>query len=129
MKILVATLLFALSLNISAQNNLDDLNGKWKFEDVYEKEKLDSIGIVMKDKFFRSMTFQFNADSTYKVFIMTMNVEGEWLSENKKDIMMTSSTGKVSKMEIVKLTPDTLIVRMKKSAFIMTKVKEEKAAE
>lgn len=123
MKTLITALLITFSFTIYAQNP-DDLIGKWKFHDVYQKEKIDSTGLKMLEMFFGKMTLQFNKNGLYKAEIMGRTEQGQWTLEKDKTITIASDKGHISKLELIDLGADKMSFKMEKSAFIMQKTKE-----
>jgi len=124
MKSVITTFLIVTSITVFGQQNVNKLIGKWKYQDVYQKEKIDSTGIKMIEMFFGNMTIQFNNDGLYKASIMGKDEQGKWISENNKTITFTSDKGNITKIDLIKLNEDKLIFKMQKSSFVMTKMQE-----
>lgn len=125
MKSFITTILITTSLLVFGQSNLDDLIGKWKYQDVYEKEKIDSAGMKMIEVLFGNMTMQFNEDGMYKAFLMGKDDQGKWNSEDKKTISLASDNGRITTMELIELDKNKLIFKLQSASFIMSKVQGE----
>lgn len=122
MKLFITTFLLATSLSMFGQLNTGYLAGKWKYKDVYEKEKVDAKGLKMLLMFFGEMTIQFDKNGLYKALIMGKEEQGKWTNETNKTISLASDKGKVTSMEVIELTEGLLTFKLGKSAFIMSKI-------
>ena len=121
MKTALTTGYVCLTLLVFGQSNSEDIIGKWKYEEVYESEKLDSVGKAMMETLFGGMTFQFNEDGQYKAQIMGSEEQGEWKIENDKNILLSSEKGVVTPLEVIDLTPENLTFSLQGRPFVMAK--------
>lgn len=124
MKPLITFILISLSISTYGQNALDDLIGTWKYQDLYEKEKIDSAGAKMLAMVFGSMTLQFDDTNLYRASVMGRDEEGKWMYEGDESIKLISDKGNVSEVQIIELNKDQLILEMQKKKLIMTKLQE-----
>lgn len=124
MKTAITALLIVISITAFGQQNQSKLVGKWEFQDVYQKEKIDSTGLEMIQMFFGNMTFQFNSDNLYKAIIMDKEDQGKWEIQGNETIALSSDNGNTTSLELIELTNEKLIFKLQSGAFIMTKVQE-----
>jgi hypothetical protein len=121
MKLALTLFITLLAFTVQSQENLDKLLGKWSFEDIHEKGKLDPSAVKMVEMFFGSMTFQFNTDGLYQALIIGMEDQGKWSLEGN-NIALASNRGNTVKLEIIKLEGSELVVKMERGSFIMKKL-------
>lgn len=111
LKLILATLLFAITFNLNAQS--DKLVGKWKYKDVHEKEKIDAQGLKMLEMFFSEMTLYFDDKGNHKVFMMGKTEEGKYtLSDDRKTIQLMSNKGAGEEIDLVEVSDNELIIKM-----------------
>ena len=116
------TLVIALiSLIARGQSDQELIIGKWKYSDVYEKEKLDAKEQKMIQMLFGEMTLQFDDANNYKASLMGANEQGRWKYEDKKTIILNSDKGNVTSIKIVDISSDTLVVKLQRGIIIMTR--------
>jgi TonB family protein len=114
------TLLCLLCSIITYAQTAQQLAGKWKYEDVYNKKGIDSIGLKMVVAFFGDMTITFKENGHFKAFLMGKSDEGTWTLEGK-NITMTSNKGDISTMEIIDFNQDKLVAKLATAIFIMAR--------
>ena len=129
MKSVISFLLVITSVFVFGQQNENHLIGKWEYQDIYEKEKIDSTGIKMLKMLFSNMTIQFNDDGLYKALIMGKDDQGSWTSEGDKTIALESDKGSITKMELIELNENQLVFSLRKNAFIMSKAEASETDE
>jgi len=94
MKLIFGILFLTSTLTVSSQND-DLIKGKWKYEDAYEKEKIDSMGMKMLEMFFGEMTFYFKKEGNKKTWnihkiseneliLIKGNSEEKWVFSNEE---------------------------------------------
>lgn len=121
LKLILIALLVILTFNLNAQS--DELVGKWKYKDVYEKEKIDATGLQMLEMFFGKMTLYFDKEGNYKAFMMGKTEEGKYtLTDNNKVIKFQSDKGTGEDMELVGVSDNELIVKIGKGTFVLESV-------
>lgn len=121
LKLVLATLLITIAFNLNAQS--DELVGKWKYKDIYEKEKVDSVGLQMLEMFFSEMTLYFDDDGNYKAFLMGKMEEGKYtLTDDKKTIEFQSDKGMGEEIELIEVFDNELIIKMGNGVFILESV-------
>ncbi len=128
LKLILASLLFAITFNLNAQS--DKLVGKWKYKDVHEKEKIDAQGLQMLEMFFGEMTLYFDSKGNHKVFMMGKIEEGKYnLSDDGKTIQLLSNKGAGEEIELVEISDKELIIKMGSGdgAMILERVAVEEA--
>lgn len=123
MKTLFVLLLTTSSLIINTSFDVTLLEGKWKYYDIYEKEKLDAKSLDMTKQFFGDMKMEFGKDKSYSTFIMGKTEKGKWEVNSKKKefIDLTSENERVSSLEIISLTKDQLVISTGKAKFVMVR--------
>lgn len=126
MKLSITILLITVTTTLVGQQNLDALVGKWQYQDIYGKEKLDSSSLEMLEKFFGEMTFSFSEDGLYKAFIMGKEEQGKWSVQEENVIDLASDKGTIMPMKIIQLEEQQLIFELQRSAFVMTKSSVDK---
>lgn len=130
---LLVGLCFLLNVPFLQAQDAGQLNGKWKFNDVYEREKVDSAGLKMIQGLFGEMTLYFKENGRYKAFIMGRNDAGIWrLGDDGKKVTMTSDKGDASEAAIMQVSADQLVIKIGRGAFIMERTQptaEEEAEE
>lgn len=110
-----------LSLSVAAQKT-DSLVGKWKYYDVYNKQKYDTTTLKIAKEYFGAMTLYFKANNHYKAFVMNNIDEGIWsLNESSSKVRLTSYRGHSNESQIIGLAEDKLILTMGEGSFIMTR--------
>lgn len=97
------------------------LIGKWKYEDIYEKDKLDAKSQNMLQQFFADMLFEFKPSDVYQATLMGKVENGSWKIV-KNQITLTNEKGQANQLEIVNFTGTLLTVKYGKSTFILKKV-------
>lgn len=124
MKSIITALLLSTSLIVSAQVNMDNLLGKWEYQEIYKKEKLDSSQVAMLTELFSSMSLQFDQDGLFRAIIMGNSEEGRWVSEKKNTITLTSNNGNIHELHIVELTDDQFTFKFRENTLVMNKLPE-----
>ncbi len=120
-KIIFTALLFLSVLSVNAQR-ATLIKGNWKYQDVTEKEKLDSTSIKMLEMFFSEITFNIEENGHYKAQFMGKAEEGVWkLNKDESKITFTSSKGPVNEMTIVDVSQNNLILNFGKPNSIILK--------
>lgn len=121
MKSLFALFLLANAISLNAQSK-ELLYGNWKYEDIHEKEKIDSVGLKALQMFFGEMAFSFGKDGHYQASLMQKKEEGTWAFDaNSKKIMLTSTKGKTDEMELIALSETRLVFKAGSGVFIMAR--------
>lgn len=113
-----------MALLVFGQGKSEDIQGKWKFEEIYESEKLDSAGLAMMDMLFGEMTFQFNEDGLYKAYIMGNEEQGEWNLDGGREVLLSSEKGVVTPLEIIELRSEKFVFSLQGRPFVMAKIPE-----
>jgi len=127
LKAIFTILLFLSVISVNAQRaNL--IKGSWKYQDVTEKEKLDSTSLQMLEMFFSEITFDIKENGQYKAQFMGKSEEGVWkLNKDESRITFTSSKGPVNEMTIVEVNHNKLILNIgKPNSLILKKVEPAK---
>ena len=122
MKLLAITLITLCSfLKTTADINL--LPGKWKYSDIYEKEKLDEKSMKMLTMFFSDMKIEFKRDQTYSATMMGKDETGTWKNDGKNPnlIELKNQKGQENKIEVIELTNEKLVFGLGNGKFIMVK--------
>ena len=110
-----------LSLSVNAQKT-DSLVGKWKYLDVYNKQKYDTASLKIAKEYFGAMTLYFKANNHYKAFVMNNIDEGNWsLNESTSKVRLTSYKGHSNESQIIGLEKDKLILTMGEGTFVLTR--------
>ena len=110
-----------LSLSVQAQK-IDSLVGKWKYYDVYNKQRYDSATLKIAKEYFGQMTLYFKANNHYKAFVMNNNDEGVWsMNESTSKVRLTSYKGHSNESQIIGLNNDQLILTLGEGSFILTR--------
>lgn len=121
LKVIFSTLLFLSVLSVNAQR-ATLIKGNWKYQDVTEKEKLDSASIKMLELFFSEVSFDIEENGKYKAQFMGKAEEGVWkLSKDESKITFTSSKGPVNEMTIVEVSQNKLILNFGKPNSLVLK--------
>jgi hypothetical protein len=108
-----------LSVSVQAQKT-DSLVGKWKYHDVYNKQRYDTATLKLAKEYFSAMTLYFKPNNHYKAFVMNNIDEGIWsTSDSCRKVRMTSYKGHSNESKILGLQGDQLILGMGEGAFIM----------
>lgn len=124
LKVIFTLLLFVSVLSVNAQRaNL--IKGNWKYQDVTEKEKLDSTSLKMLEMFFSEVTFDIKENGQYKAQFMGKSEEGAWkLNKDESKITFTSSKGPVNEMTIVEVSQNKLVLNFGKPNSLILKKAE-----
>src|SRR5687768_6495059 len=110
-----------LSVSVHAQKT-DSLVGKWKYYDVYNKQRYDTNTLKIAKEYFGAMTLYFKANNHYKAFVMNNLDEGVWSTNDScSKVRLTSYKGHSNESKIIGLKEDQLILSMGEGAFIMTR--------
>ncbi len=121
-KIFLISLFLLVGLFQANAQNAELIKGAWQYEDVVGKESMDSTSLTMVERFFGSMTFDFNEDGFYQAFLLGKDDAGEWkLDEKEEKILIVSSKGDEAEIEIKELTADKLVIKLGKGTFIMVR--------
>ncbi len=124
LKAFFTALLFLSVLSVNAQR-ATLIKGNWKYQDVTEKEKLDSASIQMLELFFSEITFDIEENGKYKAQFMGKAEEGVWkLNKDESKITFTSSKGPVNEMTIVDVSKNQLILNFGKPNSLILKKAE-----
>ncbi len=110
-----------LSVSVHAQKT-DSLVGKWKYYDVYNKQRYDTNTLKIAKEYFGAMTLYFKPNNHYKAFVMNNIDEGIWSTNDScSRVRLTSYKGHSNESRIIGLKQDQLILSMGEGAFIMTR--------
>jgi hypothetical protein len=104
-----------------SQPDIDDLIGRWDYQDIYQNELIDSIGIQMLESFFGDMMLKFNANEEYKAVIFGRPDQGVWTTKNENTLLLRSNEGNIIPVEIISLTPTELVIKLERGEFVMKK--------
>ncbi|MEM6339431.1 MAG: lipocalin family protein [Pseudomonadota bacterium] len=122
MRLSITILLITTTITLFSQQDLEALVGKWQYQDVYEKEKLDSTSLETLEMFFGEMTISFNENGLYKAFIMGKEDKGKWMAKGENVIELALDKGTIMPMKIIELEAERLVFELQNSAFVMTKL-------
>ena len=122
MKLLAITLI-TLSSFLKTTADINLLPGKWKYSDIYEKEKLEEKPMKMLTMFFSDMKIEFKKDQTYSATMMGKEETGNWKNDAKNPnlIELKNQKGQENKIEVIELTNEKLIFGLGNGKFIMVK--------
>lgn len=123
MKLLLCALCLLLGLTSIAQNK-ELIQGKWVYEDVLNKENMDSIGLKMAAAFFKDMYMIFQEDGAFAQQMLGKPATGRWnLTEQGEAIRIDGDKGDWFTMKIYQLTEEELHINFgsKQGAFLMKK--------
>jgi hypothetical protein len=122
MKLLAITLI-TLSSFLKTTADINLLPGKWKYSDIYEKEKLDEKSMKMLTMFFSDMKIEFKKDQTYSATMMGKDETGTWKNDGKNPnlIELKNQKGQENKIEVIELTNEKLVFGLGNGKFIMVK--------
>lgn len=110
-----------LSVSVHAQKT-DSLVGKWKYYDVYNKQRYDTATLKIAKEYFGAMTVYFKPNNHYKAFVMNNIDEGVWsLNESTSKVRITSYKGNSNESQIIGLSSDKLILTLGEGSFIMAR--------
>jgi hypothetical protein len=120
---LIAITLITLSSFLKTTADINLLPGKWKYNDIYEKEKLDEKSMKMLTMFFSDMKIEFKKDQTYSAILMGKEETGTWKNDSKNPnlIELKNQKGQENKIEVIELTNEKLIFGLGNGKFIMVK--------
>lgn len=122
MKKFILITLFAIVSTCAFSQKTENVVGKWKFKDVYNKEKLDSNNSKMLKMLFGDLTMYFKSNGHYKAFLMKAET-GTWhYDEATKKIVLTSSTGKTNDIDIISYKAESMTIKMGKATLVMEKI-------
>ncbi|UEG49212.1 hypothetical protein LK994_11280 [Ferruginibacter lapsinanis] len=120
----LATLFFCLLVNTTNAQKTKLIEGKWKFKDVADKEKLDSMTLKQANVIFRNTEMDFAADGKY----LYNSLKGTWKfnkEENKVIVTMNNplrpDDKSISEWEIKGLTNKELKLNMGKAVIILNR--------
>lgn len=120
MRILITLLFIITSLSAFSQN-AESFAAKWVFDDINEKEKLDSVGIGMMMMFFSESTLYLGEDGNFKGQIMGNADEGTWDYEKGKIILNSEKKGMADEMPAQIIEGDKLLIDFGKAGIIFKK--------
>lgn len=132
MKIILTTAFMAIATTLFAQINKEQLVGKWEFHQIYEQEKLDSVGLKMALAFFGETYFEFNEDNLCQVFIMNKLDNGTYQILEGEDgayVELTTSKGEVGTMNIIESYGDTMAIEFARAKMILIKSTDAEPSE
>ncbi len=110
---------FLISTNAYSQK-ADSIIGKWKYQEVYKKDGLDSLSISMFKEMFGDVSFYFKKNMHYKLFMMGSIEEGTWeYNPLKNKIILASNKGNGTSLKILNLTNNTLAISIGEPNFIL----------
>ena len=117
---LISTLFFALLLSTytKAQTN-DSIIGKWKFQELYNTNGMDSTGVSMLKKMFSEMTIYLKGNNHYKSELMTRDEGTYEYEKTSKKLTLISNKGTKSELELSVLTNETLLLSFGKGKSII----------
>lgn len=124
MKNLYFLFIFFFSLSLHAQQSTY-LPGNWSFQNVHEKEKLDSTSIEMIEMLFGNMTLAFSENGLYRASMMGQQDNGTWeFSETEKGLLLKSDSGSNQDFDIIDLTEEQLTLKLSKGILVFKKTGE-----
>lgn len=118
------TIIFlVLITNFGFAQSQERILGKWVFKDAYNKEQIDEAGLAMLQmEIVNKMTFTFNQNGTFEVYIMGERQKGIWeLTADSKKILLKVPNEMVTELQILMLTSDELALKIGLGSFLMTK--------
>lgn len=93
------------------------LLGKWSFKEVYEKETMEAEKAARVATMFAGMSMEFKEnDALLDMMGKTESAAWQFSEKDPKTIVVTSKTGKVTEMNIIKLTEKELVLTFGKVA-------------
>lgn len=121
-RILLLTTFVLISTSAISQTAADSIAGKWKFQDVYNKSKLDSTQLALLRMSFADMTMDFKTNGAYKLVSFKVE-EGTWTFEKEGRFLITvSNRGKETRLRVISITDSLLIFSMEREkSFIFQK--------
>ncbi len=119
MKTIIGLLFLMVAFSGKAQT-AEELIGRWKYEDLYEKDNMKEKKIEYTDLMLSDMLFIFKAGSRFLSSGMGKVEEGVWTLE-EKEIHFKPDHGKKSKLEIISYDQDHLTVRLGRESFILVR--------
>ncbi|MFD0965195.1 lipocalin family protein [Pseudofulvibacter geojedonensis] len=126
MKKTITIILVLLVSSISFAQNEKMIEGKWKFKNLYEEEKLEEKDIQTAKMFFKDMSISFS-EGNYDGQFMGVKDTGTYKVKGQKKIIMTSNKeGRENAMLIIKVSKNELIIGMGKGGkdgkFVMQRI-------
>ena len=120
---LIAITLITLSSFLKTTADINLLPGKWKYSDIYEKEKLDEKSMKMLTMFFSDMKMEFKQDKTYSAILMGKEETGTWKNDSKNPniIELKNQKGQENKIEVIELSKEKFVFALGNGKFILVK--------
>jgi hypothetical protein len=88
----------------------DVIPGKWKFKEVYNTEKFDSMGMRMAKQMFGNMTVYLKPDKRYSNNFFVKE-EGTWdYDSSSKQLTMMADKGTIAHWDFELLSKETILV-------------------
>jgi hypothetical protein len=121
-KITLLLCFIVVSSFVNAQN-LKLLKGKWIFKDVYNKEKIDKLGLqTLKKDIINKMTFEFKNNDDFIAYAFGENMNGKWfMKNNSKTIVLTTDKNEKFPLQILEITKTRLVLKIGLGEFLMIK--------
>ncbi len=120
MRILIILLFIISSLSAFSQS-AESFAAKWVFDDIHEKETLDSMAIEMMMMFFGETTLYLGEDGNFKGQIMGNDDEGTWEYKNGKIILSSSKKGLSDELPAKLIEGERLLLDFGKAGLLMKK--------
>lgn len=109
-------------MTLSAQGAAN-LQGKWIFKKVLNKEVDDLGRQTLKSDIINKMTFEFKSNSEFNAFAIGQNMTGKWLfNEKTKSITLITAEKEKFNLLILKLTETEVIFKLGLGEFLMKKI-------
>lgn len=127
---LVFILILFLIVKTSEAQTEDAIIGKWKFREIYQAEKIDSVILKSLRQVFADVSIYLKPNHRYKLVMMRED-EGSWTFDDQtKKLIMSANTGTESNFDIVSVTENELVLGLGKGkAFILERTVAEKIDE
>ena len=98
------------------------MTGSWKFDSLFEAEKLEKKSAEMLSSMFSDMTITLRADGTYNLIGIGKSEDGKWTyNEKKKELEFISDKKETSVFEIVELKDNKTLFRKGTMSLVMVK--------
>jgi hypothetical protein len=114
MKYSFIIILLLLALVVQAQKT-ELIKGKWRFSDVADKAKLDSVTLKEAEILFRNMMMEFSSNGQY---LFGATAVGTWALNKEETKVLISSNGRTNEWEIKGLTDKELKLNMGKAVIV-----------
>ena len=111
---------FLISTYPKAQTT-NSIVGKWKFQELYNTNGMDSTGVNMLKQMFSEMTIYLKENNHYKAELMTKDEGTYEYEKTSKKLTLISNKGTKSELELSVLTNETLLLSFGKGKSIILK--------